>query len=350
MRIRRSLPILLGVVLVAAALAIVVVLRKHAPPEPARLLPTADGFLYVNFKWIRRANIVGQLPTVSHDPDYQQFIEETGFQWERDLDQAAFAIHYASSLPGARPAKSSEQTHYSEVFVGKIDGERLRAYLRKLSTSVEDYRSTDIYSIPLEGRTLRVAILTVDTVAASNHPDAQLIRDMIDRSRKLASPFGGPPLLRRYHKEVPFASLGWAIFRVDAPETPSPAGPFGLSFLFSKPAIVVASARWYLGAIHLRAESLTDSEEEARQVTERTNTFLNIIHSAEVTVSGRGPDPDVTQFLDSLKVKQDKHRVVLTASLPSAVIKKVMTEAPPEQVAEPPNAPSTPTPKGTQVQ
>jgi len=41
-----------------------------------------------------------------------------------------------------------------------------------------------------------------------------VIRGIVDRSRKLASPFGGPALLRRYYKYVPLASLGWAIFTV----------------------------------------------------------------------------------------------------------------------------------------
>ena len=45
MRIRRRLPIVLAVLLVAAAVALAVILRKHAPPEPARLLPAADGFV-----------------------------------------------------------------------------------------------------------------------------------------------------------------------------------------------------------------------------------------------------------------------------------------------------------------
>ena len=213
MRIRRRLPIWFGVVLVALAIAAAVVLRQHAPPEPARLLPGADGYLYVNLKWVRRANVAGQLPDVPHEPEYQEFIQATGFQFERDLDQAAFAIHYPvkRKLQPATP----EPPRFSEVFVGRIDGERLRAYLGKISGSVENYRSVDIYSIPLEGRTLRVAVLGFDTVAASNHDDPMVIRGIVDRSRKVASPFGGPALLRRYYKYVPLASLAWAIFKVD---------------------------------------------------------------------------------------------------------------------------------------
>jgi len=39
----------------------------------------------------------------SRDPEYQKFIEETGFQFERDLDQAAFAIHYRKVGATAQP-------------------------------------------------------------------------------------------------------------------------------------------------------------------------------------------------------------------------------------------------------
>jgi hypothetical protein len=326
MRIRRRLPILLGVLLVAAAVALVVVLRKHAPPEPARLLPGADGFVYVDLKWMRRAEVIGQLPPVPHDPDYEQFIEATGFQFERDLDEAAFAIHSPAS--GATPVRENvPQYRFSEVFVGKIQGDRLNAYLRKLALSIENYQSVEIYNIPLEGRTVRVAILGVDTVAASNTDDPQVIRGIVERSRKLASPFGGPALLRQYYKEVPLASLAWAILKVN-PSADATSGP-GLSFLFSKPATMVASVR-YLGAVHFKAVAFTESEEEATRVTERVGNFLNLFHSAENTVAAPKPDPDVNQLFDSLKVERQKNRSTLTATVPLGFIRKALAEAPSE--------------------
>jgi hypothetical protein len=336
MRIRRRLPIVLAVLLVAAAVALAVVLRKHAPPEPARLLPGADGFVYVNLQWMRRANITGELPAVPHDPDYEQFIQATGFQFERDLDEAALAIHY----PADSPAASSQQPRFSEVFVGKIDGERLRTYLGQISTSVENYQTRDIYNIPLEGRTVRVAILGVDTVAASNLDDPLVIRGIIGRSHKLASPFGGPALLRQYYKEVPLASLGWAVFKIQPSGDASTSGPIGWSFLFSKPATVVASVR-YLGAVHFRAQAFTGSEDEANQLAGRIDTYLNLFRTAESSVSAPGPDPDIKAFLDSLKIQPEKARALLTATVPLGLIRKALAEAPtsvsPEQ---PPAAPS----------
>jgi hypothetical protein len=319
MRIKRAFPVLIGFLIFLAAVTLIVQLRKHAPPEPARLLPGADAFLYVDLKWMRRADIATHIPEVPHDPEYEEFIRATGFQFERDLQEAALAIHYAGSQTGG-------QTRYSEIFIGKIDGDRLRDYLRLLTRSVDSYNSVDIYNIPLQGRTLRVAILGVDTVAASNHPNPRVIRGIIDRSRKLASPFGGPALLRQFYKHVPIASLAWGIFKMNPADAQSVAD---LSLPISSPATVVGSVR-YLRAVHFRAEAFTHDEQEAKQLTTQVNTFLSIFHSAEIAVAGQTPDPDVKKALDSLKVDQKDDRTVLTAIIPTELLRKIVAEAPKE--------------------
>ena len=320
MRFRRKLPVLFGFLIFVAAVAAVVFLRKNAPPEPARLLPTADGFIYVDLKWMRYTDVAKKLPAVAHDPEYERFIQATGFQFERDLQEAALAIHYASPQTGG-------ETRFSEVFVAKIDGDRLRAYLKKLASSVDTYRAIDVYNIPLENRILRVAILGSDTVAASNLNDPLVIRGIIDRSRKVASPFGGPALLRQSYKHVPLTSLAWAIFKLNSTR-PEPSAFLGLPF--SSPATAVASVQYVplFGEVHLRAEAFTQNEQAAEQLTLQVNTFLAIFHSAEVSVSGQTPDPDIRKALDSLKVEQYKDRTVLTATLPSGLLRKMVAEAP----------------------
>jgi hypothetical protein len=328
MRIKRTLPVLIAVLLIAAAIVALVQLRKHAPPEAARLLPSADGFFYINLKWIRTFNATGQLPPVSHDPEYEKFVQETGFQFERDLDQAAFAVHYPENW-GAGTGGNAPEPRFSEVFVGKIDASRLSDYLKKLSSSVENYRGFDIYNIPHEGRMLRVAILSYDTVAVSNHPDENVIRGILDRSRKLASPFGGPALLRRFYKQVPFASLSWAILRVKPNEMNNLGGIGGWAMLFPKPAVVVISGR-YLRALHLRAEAITANEQEAKDITEKAGAFLSLFHAAEISVGTQGTDADVKGFFDSLKVTQSGERAVLTATIPPGFLRKALTEIAPQ--------------------
>lgn len=340
MRIRRSLPILAAVLAIAAAVGLIVALRKQAPPEPARLLPGADGFFYINLKWIRTFNATGQLPPVSRDPDYQKFIEETGFQFERDLDQAAFAVHYPETW-GNGTAGTATEPRFSEIFVGKFDSGRLIPYLKKLSAAVDDYRGFNIYNIPFEGRTVRVAILSYDSVAVSNHPDAGVIRGMVDRSRKLASPFGGPWLLGKFYRHVPLASLSFAILRVKPAEMSSLGGISGWSVLFPKPAVVVISGR-YLRALHLRAEAFADSESDAQAITDKAGAFLSLFHAAEGSVGAHGTDADLKAFFDSLKVERSGDRAVLTATVPPGFIKKVLTEAPMEEPLSAPVAPVQP--------
>ena len=332
MRIRRTFPIVLGVVAVAAALTVAVQLRKHAPPEPARLLPSADAFLYVNLSWARKANGGKALPAVSHDPDYENFIQQTGFQFERDLDSAAFAVHYPTGWTGGGTGGTAPEPRFSEVFSGKIQQEKLAAYLRHVARSTEIYDSIEIFSIPIEDRMIRVAILSVDSVAASNHDDPAVIRGIIDRSRRLASPFGGPALLRRYYKQVQFASPVWIVARVE------PKIAFaGWNQLFSKPADVVISASanpLHLplrpGSIHLLAEAFSQNADDARAIAEKLNVFLALFHSAEESAGARGNDADVKAVFESLRVQQQQDRTILSATIPPGFLRKILAESPEE--------------------
>src|SRR5882672_479732 len=345
MRFKRTLPVLIAVLAVAAAVVAIVQLRKRAPPEAVRLLPGADGFFYINLKWIRTFNATNQLPPVSHDPDYQKFVDETGFQFERDLDQAGFAVHYPQNW-GAGTGGSASEPRFSEIFVGKIDSGKLTAYLKKIASSADNYHGFDIYNVPIEGRTVRVAVVSYDTVAVSNHPDENVIRGILDRSRKLASPFGGPQFLRQYYKKVPFASLSWAILRVDPSQSATLGGLSGWALLFPKPATLVISGR-YLRALHLRAEAFTRSENDARAVSDQIGTFLNLFHSAETSIGAQGPDVDVKSFFESLKIERSGDRAILTATVPPGFIKKVLTEAQPEAAA-PAETPKEPSKKSRQ--
>jgi hypothetical protein len=340
MRIRRTLPVAVAVLVIAGAVALIVFLRGQAPPEAARLLPGADGFLYVNLKWIRTFNATGQLPAVSHEPDYQQFVEETGFQFERDLDEAAFAIHYPESWNNGTGGPVSEP-RFSEIFVGRIDSSRLTAYLKKLASTIEQYRGFDIYDVPREDRIVRVVLLSYNTVAASNHPDPSVIRGVIDRSRKLASPFGGPWLLRRYYRKVPLASLAFAILRIEPAHMDSVGGFGNWSLLFPKPAVLLISAR-YLRALHLRAEAFTNTEADAQAIADKVAAFLAIFRAAESSVGTHGTDSDVKALFESLQVERIGERAVLTATVPPGFIRKALSEPPAAPTPAPPPAPMPP--------
>jgi hypothetical protein len=322
---RKQLWVAFAVVLViAGGILTAILLRMRAAPDAVRLLPDSDAVFYVNLEPIRLLTDLGKKPPREHDPQYQEFVNQTGFEFERDLDKAAFAIHYG----GTRDSKSGE-TRYSEIFQGHFDGTRVSQYLRKLASKVESYRDLDIYIVPLEGRTVRVVLLGIDIAAASNTADANVIHGMIDRYKKAALPFAGPPLVSEYYRRVPLGSVIWTIARPPVASTAQEHGEFllpgGWSGLLPPESVVIASAR-PLNDIHLRAQVLTNGEAEARRFTERVNTYLALFKSLDISTDSGGPDPDVKAAFDSLEVHQDKNEAVLTAKVPYAFFRKLLSE------------------------
>ena len=330
-RFRRFRLLALSVLLVAATVTVVVLLRKIAPPEPARLLPGGDAFAYVNLEWARRATILTGLPQVKRSPDYEKFVQESGVDFERDLEQAALAAHYPA--PGASSQSPEAAPRYSAVLVGHLNATRLASYFRRFARSTDTEQGVEIFNIPLDGQTLRAAILGPDSVALSNHDDPEVIRGVVVRSRKRASPFGGPGFLRAYYRRVPLASMAWVIARVDPRMSPawSPTAHSDETVvvpnfhLLQNPAVVVVSAR-VIRDVHLRAEAFTKNADEARDLTDKVSALLALVRFSEAETPSGGPDAEVKAFFQSLQVSQDKDRAVLTATMPLGFLRKVFRD------------------------
>jgi len=330
---RKQLWVAFAVVLIiAGSVVTTVLLRMRAAPDAARLLPDSGAVFYINLEPIRLLTDLGKKAPKDRDPQYENFVRETGFDFERDLDKAAFAIHYGAVTNG----KSGEM-RYSEIFQGHFDSARVGDYLRKLASGVEHYRDLDNYIIALEGRTVRVALLGVDIAAASNTADPDVIHGMIDRYKQAALPFAGPPLVSKYYPRVPLGSLIWTIARSPAASAAQEHGelllPGGWSGLLPPNSVVIVSAR-PLDEIHLRAQVLTDGTAEAHSFTERVNTYLTLFKSLDISMDAGGPDPDVKAAFESLEIHQDKNEAVLTAKVPFAFFKKVLSEPAVELGAE----------------
>jgi hypothetical protein len=318
---RRILIVSLCVLLFVAAVGLVVVLRKRAAPEAARLLPEADAVLYVDFGTVRNLTAFDQQQLPKLAPGYDQFVRDTGFSFERDLDEAAMAVH-RSPTHGA--------TRYTEILVGHYDQMKLAQYLRQHSRSVENYRDVDIFCIPIENRTLRVALLAIDTVAVSNVDSPDVVHGIIDRFKKVALPFGGPALVRTYYRRVPLGSLLWAIARVPASSgkthsAPSFTLPGGIDIGLPSDSDVVVSLRM-LTTIHARAVFYTQSEEAARNFSDQTNAFLAIFRTMQAAAQPGPADADVKAVFDSIKVVQKGDSDEVLATIPPSFLRKLVNE------------------------
>jgi hypothetical protein len=267
--------------------------------------------------------------------EYEEFVRGTGFQFERDLDQAAFAVHQPGSAHN-----TEQETRFSEVFVGRFNYDRLTGYLRKKAQIIDRYRETDVFTIPVEGRSVRVAILSVNMVAVSNVAQPNVLDSIIDRARQGGLPFGGPQLVRDYYRHVPFGSLGWSVAALSRSGRKNLTLPGGFELPFPPNTTLVASVR-FSGTINLKAEAFTPSEQDSKTVAENLNLVLSLFRSMQANLGSSGADPDVKSFFDSIEVKQERNKAVITATLSPGFLKKAMQEAP-ATVAPPTSQPTLP--------
>lgn len=319
-RTRYSLLLVLALV---GALAVAVWLRKTAPPEVARLLPESDAIVYVNLKPLRLATHFERTP-VPHSQDYQIFMDATGIDPERDLDSVAFALHRMDN-----PKGPNGPVAYSEVFEGRFDGARLARYLSGIAGSQEQYAGHTVYTIPIEGRELRIAQLGYDTIAASNMPTPEQIHAMLDRYRAAASPFSGSSLLAAHYRDVPLLSSAWAIGYVGLPF--SERGHitiFGLELPLAEDTTFVASLRYGVGALHVRVEQFAPTDADAVRSAQAMDDLVQLIKVVQPKVDAQSDKLDadaLREFTSSIKIEQHKDRMVLTASLPLELVKKLAT-------------------------
>ena len=331
-RTRRTLLILAAVLLL---LAVAILLRSKAPPEAARLLPESDGILYVNLKPIRTF-FHKHLKAPQRVPEYEEFVEATGIDWERDLDQAAIALH---RMPD--PNGPNGPVAYSMVLVGKLTGARLNSWLGAHATARESYLGHTVYSIPSEGRTVRVAQVGYDMVAVSNMPTPEQIHSMLDRHRAAALPFAGSTLLSQHFHEVPLLSLAWGVGQIGLPFSESGAiTVFGLRLPLQSDSTIIASLSPELplaGSLHVRMEEIAPSEDAAASQAAAMATLVTLARGFTLPLHDNSANKGLKELLKTAEVTQKRNRVVVNAKLPVSILSgfasgdKTTTETAPAQ-------------------
>jgi hypothetical protein len=312
-RTRRTLWIVAAVLVL---LAVAVFLRSKAPPEAARLLPEADGILFVDLKTIRTlAQFKGVKPP-TRVPEYQQFVDATGIDWEQDLDQAAVALHRTND-----PNGPNGPVAYSLVLVGRLTGQRLNAWLDSHATEREIYAGHTIYSIPSDSRIVRIVQVGYDMIAVSNWPTTEKIHSIIDAHRTAAVPFAGSTLLREHYSEVPLLSLAWGVGQIGLPFSESGAiHVFGLALPFPEDSTIIASVGPGLnlkGTLNLKVEEIAQSADEATSQAAALATLVTLGRGMVPQLAGNPANNGLRELLRTAQVTQKKSRVTVTASLSS---------------------------------
>lgn len=321
-RTRRTLLVVAGVILV---LAVAVFLRSKAPPEAARLLPESDGIIYFNLKPIRTF-LRKDLKPPERVPEYQQFVDATGIDWERDLDSAAIALH---RMPD--PKGPNGTVAYSMVLTGKLTGKRLNTWLDAHAATREIYAGHTIFSIPSEGRTVRIAQVGYDMIAASNTPTAEQIHSIVDRHRTAALPFAGSTLLSRHYHDVPLLAVAWGVGQIGLPFSESGSINFlGLSLPLQADSTIIASATPGLplaNSVHLRVEEIAPDEQKAASQAAALATIVTLARDVSTQLAHNAANNALRELLKTAEITQKRNRVIATASLSPAFFSEITSGA-----------------------
>jgi len=326
---RRTRRTLLAVAAVLLMLALAIFLRSKAPPEAARLLPEADGIVYVNLQPMRaflHRDRHAELKPPTRDPEYQQFIDATGIDWEQDLDQAAVALHRMED-----PHGPNGPVAYSMVLVGKLTGPKLKSWLESHAAAQESYAGHTIYSIPSDGRTVRVTQIGYDTMAVSNYPTAEKIHSMIDRHRTAALPFANSTLLAAHYHDVPLLSLAWGVGQIGLPFNESGAiHVLGFELPLASDSTIIASVTPGLpispGLLHLRVEEIAPTETVAARQYADLKQLVDVARILTAPLGETQANHGLKELLKTAQISQDRTRVMVKATLTQSALSAFTAE------------------------
>src|ERR1700740_76468 len=116
------------------------------------LMPSdASAVLFIDLAELLSAPFAAELsnwiPKSQVDAEYAQFLRETGFDYERDLDRAAIAV-----------IKGEAESSLFAVAEGRFDRAKIEAYVSQAGTR-ENRGGREIFSVPLSGSARRISFV-----------------------------------------------------------------------------------------------------------------------------------------------------------------------------------------------
>jgi len=237
-----------------------------SPREDAlTLMPTdASAVLFADFGELRQAPFVAQLyawaPKPQADADYAQFVKETGFDYERDLDRVAIAVE-----------KRDQDSAVFAVVDGKFDRQKISAFAKKDAKAIRT-SGREIFSVPIGGTAKKISFVFLrnDRIALTNDSNLAIFLDAKKRPEDLADwrarfeRLAGSPVFAVIRQD---AALGTAL----AAQAPSGLRSPQLSTLLDQLQWLTLAGKPENDRLRVVAEGECTAEATARQLADVLN-------------------------------------------------------------------------------
>lgn len=249
------------------------------------LMPAeASAVLFADLDELRHAPFTALLyrwvPQPQADPDYSQFVKDTGFDYERDLDRLAVAI-----------IKRGQNSTLFAIANGKFDRQKISGYATKSGTVARTSRN-EIFSVPVAGSPKKIAFtfLRNDQVALTDDVDLTIFlsaRKEDEDKRAWRSRFerlAGSPVFAVIRQD---ASAGAAL----AAQAPGGLRSPQLSSLLDQLQWITLAGKPENDRLRVVAEGECTSESTTRQLVDMLN---GVVIFAQAGLN----DPKTRQQLD----------------------------------------------------
>ena len=253
--------------------------------EILALMPTdASAVIFVDFSELRQAPFFAQLyawaPKPQADADYAQFVKDSGFDYERDLDRVAIAVE-----------KRGQDSVLFVVLDGKFDPRKISAYALKDGSALKT-GAREVFSVPVSGTTKKISFtfLKDDRIALTNDLDLVTFLDAKKRPEDIAEwharfeRLGGSPLFAVIRQD---AAVGSAL----AAQAPGGLRSPQLSTLLDQLQWITIAGKPENDRLRVVADGECAAEATARQL-------VDVINGVAILAEGGLNDPKTRQQLD----------------------------------------------------
>jgi hypothetical protein len=231
--------------------------------------PDSSAIFFADLTQLRSAPFLAQLyawaPQPEPDEDYTKFLNETGFDYERDLNRLAMAFQ-----------KTGQDSTFFALADGRFDQQKISALALKSGTA-ERQGGREIFEVPESGEAKKItfAFLSNDRIALTDRPNLGQILSAKKRGEDIAewrTRFGrlaGSPIFAVIRQE---ATPGETL----SSQAPGGFGSPQLSALLDQLQWITIAGKPENDGLRVVAEGESTSEETTRQLADLLNGILSL--------------------------------------------------------------------------